>query len=148
MVRKPSLKSHNIQQAFNAPSQSRYNEAEKGFLKANFKNEYHFLQIHGLSIYKEDDRDEGKAILRKLMQAETDNGAEEDQDPDMSQFEKDLEADPMSHLADRHFSAAELDVIEKHYRHSANFMRTYGLKPFDDEDCGEAKQIVAQMVNQ
>ena len=48
----------------------------------------------------------------------------------------------MSHVADYHFSEAQLDFIKKHYKHSGNFMLSMGLKPFDDGDCAEAKQIV------
>jgi hypothetical protein len=40
---------------------------EKAFLKEHYRGEFHFLRSHGLSIYKEDDRAEGRAILRALM---------------------------------------------------------------------------------
>lgn len=40
---------------------------EKTWLKMYFGNEFHFLQAHGLSIYDDGDRDEGRSILRALM---------------------------------------------------------------------------------
>lgn len=43
---------------------------EKAWLKRHSGNEYRFLQTYGLSIYKDEDREEGRAILRTLMQAE------------------------------------------------------------------------------
>ena len=45
-----------------------YNGEEKAFIKKHFKSEYNFLLTHGLSIYKDEDREEGRAILRALMQ--------------------------------------------------------------------------------
>ncbi|KAL5366367.1 hypothetical protein BJX96DRAFT_31768 [Aspergillus floccosus] len=41
--------------------------AEKAWLKTHWGNEYRFLLSHGLSIYKNEDREEGRAILRALM---------------------------------------------------------------------------------
>jgi hypothetical protein len=43
---------------------------EKAWLKKNSGGEYHFLQTYGLSIYKDEDREEGRSILRALMRAE------------------------------------------------------------------------------
>ena len=44
-----------------------YTPEEREFLKKHFKNEYKFLQQYGLSIYKEDHREEGRRILRAFM---------------------------------------------------------------------------------
>ncbi|KAF2868398.1 hypothetical protein BDV95DRAFT_670466 [Massariosphaeria phaeospora] len=44
-----------------------YTTEEKQWLKDNYSDEYHFLQQHGLSIYKEEDRDDGRAIVRQIM---------------------------------------------------------------------------------
>lgn len=44
-----------------------YTSEEKQWLKDNFGDEYHFLLCYGLSIYKEDDREEGRAIARGMM---------------------------------------------------------------------------------
>ena len=45
-----------------------YSGEEKAFIKKHFKSEYKFLLTHGLNIYKDEDREEGQAILRALMQ--------------------------------------------------------------------------------
>ncbi|KAH6687750.1 hypothetical protein F5X68DRAFT_261113 [Plectosphaerella plurivora] len=42
-------------------------EAEREWLKKHYGNEFHFLGSYGLSIYKDDDREEGRRILRGLM---------------------------------------------------------------------------------
>ena len=52
------------------PYQPRHTPAEKAWLKENWKDEFHFLASHGLSIYKDEDRQEGKAILKGLMDEE------------------------------------------------------------------------------
>lgn len=97
-----------------------------------------FLRRFGLSIYKEEDRDEGTQILEAMMAEES---SEEEEGEEENSFLADLDADEESHVADYHFDGEELDWIKKHYRHSGNFMRAYGLKPWDDEDCKEAKAV-------
>lgn len=44
-----------------------YTAAEKQWLNDNFGGEFHFLLAYGLSIHKEDDREEGRAIARAMM---------------------------------------------------------------------------------
>lgn len=50
------------------------------------------------------------------------------------------------HLADYHFSEAELIWIEENFGNSASFLMTYGLKFYDDDDCVEGKRIVQAMM--
>jgi hypothetical protein len=83
------------------------------------------------------------------MHAEDDDeidGDDDDNDPENSLLQE-LEEDPMFHLADYHFSEAQLDWIKKHYRHSGNFLVSYGLKAFDDEDCKEGVAIAKAMMS-
>ncbi|KAG7002436.1 hypothetical protein G7Y79_00027g061280 [Physcia stellaris] len=121
--------------------------AEKQWLKAHHGDEYHFLREQGLSIYKEEDRAEGRSILRAFMEEDEDEADPDDGNgEEENQFLRDLEEDPTSHVADYHFSAKELEWIEAHYRHSGQFLLSYGLKPFDDEDCREGKAMVQQMM--
>ena len=40
---------------------------EKAWLNLHWGGEFHFLQAHTMSIYKEDDREEGRAIVRAMM---------------------------------------------------------------------------------
>ncbi|KAF5859752.1 hypothetical protein ETB97_002474 [Aspergillus alliaceus] len=41
--------------------------AEKAWLKRHHRTEFNFLRVHGLSIFKDEDREEGRAILRAVM---------------------------------------------------------------------------------
>lgn len=41
--------------------------AENAWLKKYYGTEFKFLMIHGLSIYKEEDREEGRTIMRTFM---------------------------------------------------------------------------------
>lgn len=43
---------------------------EKIWLKNYFGDEFHFLREHGMSIYKEEDREDGRRLLRAFMQAD------------------------------------------------------------------------------
>jgi hypothetical protein len=44
-----------------------YTREEKAWLKTNYRGEYKFLREYGLSIHKEEDREEGRSIVRKFM---------------------------------------------------------------------------------
>jgi len=44
-----------------------FTEREKKWLKDHYRSEYHFLRQHGLSIYKEEDREEGRELMRSIM---------------------------------------------------------------------------------
>ncbi|KAL8876934.1 MAG: hypothetical protein Q9198_004956 [Flavoplaca austrocitrina] len=136
-------------------------KAENKWLKDNYNGEFHFLQTYGLSIYKDEDRVEGRRILRAMMEDDSDDApnhsgderatftrevddTEVDSDEEGSQgsFERDLEENPASHAADYHFSEEQLDWIKRSYGHSLNFLMSYGLKFYDDEDCEEGVAIV------
>ena len=137
-----------------------YTDAEKVWLKQNYKDEYHFLLQHGLSIYKDEDREDGRAMARSLMAADDEvpddskevsdgnnEDEEEEEEDDTDTFLAELEDDPTSHVADYHFSEKQLIWIKKYYKHSGNFLLSHGLKPFDDEDCREGRTIVEAMMS-
>ncbi|KAH6872379.1 hypothetical protein BKA58DRAFT_455942 [Alternaria rosae] len=109
----------------------------------NYGSEYHFLIQHGLKIHNEEDREEGRAILRAIMRedemSELEGSEDEEDDFDESQFE--------SHQADYNFTERQLDWIEKHYRNSEQFMICFGLKFYDDKDLEEAKAIMEAMID-
>ncbi|KAL8948012.1 MAG: hypothetical protein Q9222_005763 [Ikaeria aurantiellina] len=118
---------------------------EKQWMKTKYGNEFHFLRAFGLSIYEEEDREEGRRILRAHMACESD---EDDDDESQCSFERELEQDPTSHFADHYFSKEELGWIKAGYGHSGNFLRSYGLKFYNDEDCREGKAIVKAMLSE
>jgi hypothetical protein len=45
---------------------------EQAWLKEHFETEFQFLMAHSLNIYKEEDRQEGRAILRAVMTGQED----------------------------------------------------------------------------
>jgi hypothetical protein len=49
--------------------------AEKAWLKTYYGNEFKFLRDHGLSIFKDEDREEGRTILRAIMSNDDDEPA-------------------------------------------------------------------------
>lgn len=111
---------------------------EKEWLKhkSGFKDEFHLLRAHGLRIDKEEDREEGRQILRALML----NSNEEDGD------EEEQDWDPTGHQADYAFKHAELEFIEKHWGTSETFLVTHGLKFYDDGDLEEGRAIVRALM--
>ncbi|KAH6980929.1 hypothetical protein BKA56DRAFT_586181 [Ilyonectria sp. MPI-CAGE-AT-0026] len=50
------------------PSRDPLNQTEKQYLKGNFGDEYHFLRDHGLRIWKDDDREDGRVVPRMNME--------------------------------------------------------------------------------
>lgn len=50
----------------------RYTSKELAYLEDRFGGEFRFLRTYGLKMFKEDDRDEGKAILTALMSPDSD----------------------------------------------------------------------------
>lgn len=133
-----------------------YTAEEKEWLKKHYGGEFKFLMSYQLSIYDEEDRAEGRAIMRAMARADESNDEddEEDEEEDDDQKGEDEDeaeedsSDPDNHLADYHFSEEELNWIKKHYRDSATFMFSYGLKFYDDEDCAEAKRLVRALLHE
>jgi hypothetical protein len=141
-VEKRKWQDYKARNGLSTPGQNAapYTAEETVFLKKNYRSEYHFLLQHGLKIHNDDDREEGRAILRAIMR-EDDTSEDEDADEfDESEFE--------GHQADYNFTHSQLDWIEKHYRNSEQFMISYGLKFYDNEDLEEAKAIVEAMMNE
>ena len=52
-----------------APS-APYTEEEKGWLKREWRGDFKFLAAYGLSIYKDEDRDEGRRMARAMMEVD------------------------------------------------------------------------------
>ena len=46
---------------------ARYTAAEKEWMKQHYGGEFKFLRAYGLKIYDEEDREEGRQILRSMM---------------------------------------------------------------------------------
>lgn len=158
------MSQHHIDHASTATGNPPYTQEEKAWLKKHFDGEFKFLRDYGLSIYEDEDREEGRRIARGCMESEvmesqvndgserslTTTSKEEDDEPEEEEeenkFLRDLEEHPESHAADYHFSENELEWIEKHYDYSSNFLMAYGLKFYDDEDCREGKAILQQLM--
>jgi hypothetical protein len=51
-----------------------YTTAEKNWLNVHWGGEFQFLQAYQLSIYDEDDREEGRRIVRAFMAQDRVNG--------------------------------------------------------------------------
>ena len=117
-------------------------EIENQWLKKQWHGEFDFLRSYQLSIYEEEDREEGRRILRALMDADSDR--QDDHGHENSLMRK-PERDPMSYVADYHFSEKELDWIHKHFKHSGDFLLSYNLRPWEDKECLKGRTIVHAM---
>jgi hypothetical protein len=127
-----------------------YTAEETAFLKKNYGSEFKFLFQYGLKIHNEEDREEGRAILRAIMceDSESEDGDSLSQEGEDDDLDEESEFDFEGHQADYNFTERQLDWIEKYYRNSEQFMISYGLKFYDEEDLEEAKAIVEAMMTE
>lgn len=137
-----------------------YTDEEKQWLKDHWNGEFNFLRAYGFSIYKDEDREEGRAIVRTFMSNDS-----QDQDLDAGDIfehtgfcvevedldeneddEEDMEDMLEGHQADYNFTDCQLEFVEKHWDNAVNFMHTYGLKFYDDDDCNTARRLVDKLI--
>jgi hypothetical protein len=138
-----------------------YTVEEKEWLKENWGGEFRFLRAHLLKIHDEEDRAEGRRIVRAMMH-DSDGDGDDDEDEDDEEDDDDesftisytngrgakpIIAHDEGHMADYHFSEKELIWIEENFGNSASFLAIYGLKFYDDDDCEEGKRIAQGMMS-
>ena len=132
-----------------------FTDEEKEWLKKNWGGEFRFLRAHLLKIHDEDDRAEGRRIVRAMMHDSDDSDDSNDGDDDDGSFilsytdghgVKPIVPHADGHLVDYYFSENELIWIEKNFGNSASFLITYGLKFYNDDDCKEGKRIAQAMM--
>lgn len=124
-----------------------YTAGEKAWLKRHWGDEFHCLRAYELSIYKEEDRAEGRSIVRALMEADDESAVcSTNEGSEVNEYDREPGEDPIPHLADYHFSPDELIWIERNFGHSGHFMLCYGLKPYEDEDCAETVSVVKALM--
>lgn len=119
-----------------------YTTEEKQWLKKHYGGEFKFLMAYEMSIYNEEGRAEGRAIMRALAKDDESNDGHEMEEDEEEEEEDEEDSDLDGHLADYHFSQQELDWIKKHYWNSATFMFSHGLRFYDNEDYAAAKRLL------
>lgn len=144
-----------------------YSVDEDSWLKDHYGDESCFLQAHGYAIHDDQGRTDSRKILRAIIEDDKKgwaelglrlghrgldedsteaNDDEDDDDDDTSSFVRELEDHPESHFADYHFSNAQLDWIKNNYGCSSNFLLSYGLKFYDDDDCNMGVRLASQLM--
>lgn len=132
-----------------------YTDDEKRWLKDNWDGEFKFLTAHGLKIHDEEDRADGRRIVRAMMQDSDEDVDDESDNEDEFTISytngrgaKPLIPHPDGHMADYHFSEEQLIWIEENYGNSASFLYSHGLKFYKDEDCEEGKEILQAIMRE
>jgi len=129
-----------------------YTVEEKEWLKENWGGEFRFLRAHLLKIHDEEDRAEGRRIVRAMMHDSDGDGGDDDDDESFTiSYTNGRGAKPIiphdeGHMADYHFSEKQLIWIEENFGNSASFLAIYGLKFYDDDDYEEGKRIAQAMM--
>ncbi|KAK3320245.1 hypothetical protein B0T19DRAFT_284514 [Cercophora scortea] len=108
--------------ANNVQASQRYTAKETSWLRKNYGGEFKFLRIHGLKIHKEADREEGRAIVRVMMQGD---------DPDSDE-----------EMASNFFTGEEMTFMEHGWGDARTFMTSLRLSLDDDEDCETAQTVL------
>ena len=143
-----------------------FDEKSLRWIKNYYGNSMSFMHSFGLKIYEPDDWKEAQAIVSAMMEDEKElegdsedngedskeedgeNSKEEDGENSKEEDGENSEMDWEGHMTDYLFDEKSLDWIEKHYGNSMQFMYSYGLKFYDDNDCVEAQQIARVMVEE
>ncbi|KAG7289124.1 hypothetical protein NEMBOFW57_005487 [Staphylotrichum longicolle] len=125
-------------------SEPPYTKEEKDWLKWNWKGEYKFLTAHELRIHVPDDREEGRRIIRAMMEQDGDEHSEPDDYDESEALEQPFERNHAVYP----FTDEELEFIENGWGDSESFMLSYGLNLNDNEDCEEAKRTVENLMSQ
>ncbi|PSN60007.1 hypothetical protein BS50DRAFT_656165 [Corynespora cassiicola Philippines] len=123
----------------NRQPESPYTYAEKEWLKQHYGDEFHFLRDCGLRIFREEDREVGRTLLRQLMAADNEGDSDSDKaivDPIMPGMEKLL------------LSPRTYRWVQDNYGNFELFMRSYGLDPTDADEFEEAQMIARGLMKQ
>jgi hypothetical protein len=150
-----------------------YTAAEKGWLKKRRITEFKFLRMYGLKMHDDEDRAEGRALVRGFMQDDLYDGIfndepatkriktfhegkqekeeeeEEEQEAEEEEEEEEEEQnepDTKVEQAKHKFSAAQLQWIDDTYGDIHDFMAAHGLYLRDENDIREAKMNIDEMI--
>jgi hypothetical protein len=157
-------------QIFVSDGRPPYTAAEKTWLKKWRISEFEFLRMYGLKMYDDEDRAEGRALVRGFMQDDLYDGIsndepatkiiktfhegkqeeeeeeEEEEQEEEEEEEEQNEPDTKVEQAKHKFSAAQLQWIDDTYGDIHNFMAAHGLYLHDDNDIREAKMNIDEMI--
>ncbi|KAL6363096.1 hypothetical protein LRP88_02500 [Fusarium phalaenopsidis] len=112
-------------------------DSERAWLKEHWGNEFKFLAAYGLSIYDDEERKEGREIMRMTIAKEKEPR------------ELDKHAHDDSHLIDHYFSDDELEEIELQFGNSKKFLEEYlGFSIHNDEHCRAARRNIQEFMRQ
>ncbi|KAI5456699.1 hypothetical protein BGZ63DRAFT_467867 [Mariannaea sp. PMI_226] len=132
---------------FEAKPSERLTITEKEWLKKNYDGEFKFLHSYGLNIYKDEDREEGRSILRALILGEVTEEEEKEKEEDQEPNSTD-EFDSEAHPADDELTLDELEWIKANYGNLSNFFIAHRLKVYKKKDCEKAVRIARVMIAQ
>ena len=141
-----------------------YTKEEKAWLKIHYGNEWHFLRAYGLSIYDDEEREEGRGMVRGFMAEEgplrralvlaemeeelelpeVEEVEDDDSEEEGEESDKGMEGNMVDYL----FDERSLRWMKKHYGTSMNFMHSYGLKFYDPDDCQVAQGLVEDFMQE
>ena len=124
------------------PSEPAYTAEEKEWLKENWGGEYRFLRAYELSIYKEEDREEGRAIVRAFIEADKSEDAEEKERQERQQMdtqerrEEEHKEHPGAYQEYHQEKYQEVAGDADHYGHDNYGHDDYGRGDYDHDDYG------------
>jgi hypothetical protein len=152
-------------QVFVSDGRPPYTAAEKNWLKKWRITEFEFLRMYGLKMHDDEDRAEGRALVRGFMQDDLYDGLSNDEpatkriktfhegkqekkeeEEEEQEEEEQSEPDTKVEQAKHKFSAAQLQWIDDTYGDIHDFMAAHGLYLHDDNDIREAKMNIDEMI--
>jgi hypothetical protein len=153
-------------QIFVSDGRPPYTAAEKAWLRKRRITEFKFLRMYELKMHNDEDRAEGRALVRGFMQDDLcddppdhepaakrfkafhEDNQEEKEEGEEAEVEEDKQNVPDTKVeqAKHKFSAAQLQWIDDTYGDIHDFMAAHGLYLHDDNDIREAKMNIDEMI--
>ncbi|KXJ93649.1 hypothetical protein Micbo1qcDRAFT_201617 [Microdochium bolleyi] len=139
-----------------------FTPAEKEWLKVNYGGEFRFLRNHGLSIHEEEDRKDGKTVLKALMCRDELEVPTHVSDaaktllhsrlvglgmPSDDDYSGGGNATPHVSAANPAFNDKQLEWIRAVHGGVGAFMLSYGLKLYREEDVVVARDIANALMD-
>ncbi|MCJ1330365.1 hypothetical protein MMC10_007048 [Thelotrema lepadinum] len=120
-----------------------YSTREEEYLEKNYGGELKFLQLLQLDIDKRKDR----VKVRRAVHAMMSYVSSEHDEEEYREWLEEPKGKWAAHFADKHFTASQLVWMKLEYDESSfEFLMSYKLSPFKDEDCVKGEEILQEHI--
>jgi hypothetical protein len=129
----------------NPPNTSAYTAIEKQWLKKHYGGEYHFLRAYGLKIFNEEDREEGRALLREFMSEDQAHEPAPEPEPDPPAVNAEGYA-TIRFEGPNFYTREEKRWLKANHGGESRFLQAEELNPFVTEQRHAGRILVRELI--